>query len=399
MHKCDRLLRIATGLLGSNFPKSYRNLLRKAISLTIKNASDRVSNSTSILIATKELELRTFDATSWYQLSRGLFCLGYFRAAWVARENSLDLSIDEGSKQNSSPTAVRRAVEGHLERLNLDSAENILTSTNVLTLKTISSFRESLRWFKGNFTKNRVGDPGASLADGASKDLFGLLVNGKTVALVGPGQPRGEYGNEIDASEIVARIKFPGSAYLLDYRLFGKRCDISQYPNLCPLRELANLSSYEFFDDLRLIVTGEANSSPIRNIPVYSENQELPMYRTTATSGMRLLVSLIRQGPRSLKVFGYDFYSAREPYNLGMKSFYEMDAWKMGDGYLFGTNADFPKTDITVNFGDHDPVSNFCFAQNLYKAGLFDIEPYGKSILELTPYQYVERLEEMLGDW
>jgi hypothetical protein len=35
----------------------------------------------------------------------------------------------------------------------------------------------------------------------------------------------------------------------------------------------------------------------------------------------------------------------------------------------------------------------------LYKAGLFDIEPYGKSILELTPYQYVERLEEMLGDW
>jgi hypothetical protein len=47
----------------------------------------------------------------------------------------------------------------------------------------------------------------------------------------------------------------------------------------------------------------------------------------------------------------------------------------------------------------HDPVSNFCFAQNLYKAGLFEIEPFGASILALTPYQYVERLEEMLGDW
>jgi hypothetical protein len=82
-----------------------------------------------------------------------------------------------------------------------------------------------------------------------------------------------------------------------------------------------------------------------------------------------------------------------------MKSFYEEAAWKMGDGYLFGTKADYPKVHITSSFGGHDPVSNFCFAQNLYKAGLFDIEPYGKSILELTPYQYVERLEEMLGDW
>ena len=51
------------------------------------------------------------------------------------------------------------------------------------------------------------------------------------------------------------------------------------------------------------------------------------------------------------------------------------------------------------DFSEHDPVSNFCFAQNLYKAGLFQIEPYGASILALTPYQYVERLEEMLGDW
>ena len=123
------------------------------------------------------------------------------------------------------------------------------------------------------------------------------------------------------------------------------------------------------------------------------------MYRTTVTSGLRLLISIIRRDPSSLKIFGYDFYSDREPYNFGMKSFYEQDAWKMGNGYLYGTKTDYPKTNITFSFGAHDPVSNFCFAQNLYKAGLFDIEPYGKSILELTPYQYVERLEEMLGDW
>jgi hypothetical protein len=30
---------------------------------------------------------------------------------------------------------------------------------------------------------------------------------------------------------------------------------------------------------------------------------------------------------------------------------------------------------------------------------MFEIEPFGASILALAPYQYVERLEEMLGDW
>ena len=81
-------------------------------------------------------------------------------------------------------------------------------------------------------------------------------------------------------------------------------------------------------------------------------------------------------------------------------SFYRVNGWKFGsnystvfkDGYLSCST-------IAKSFSAHDPVSNLCFAQNLYKAGLFEIEPYGKSILELTPYQYVERLEEMLGDW
>ena len=71
----------------------------------------------------------------------------------------------------------------------------------------------------------------------------------------------------------------------------------------------------------------------------------------------------------------------------------------IGDPFFVGRRGELQKCEIPKSFSAHDPVSNFCFAQNLYKAGLFDIEPYGKSILELTPYQYVERLEEMLGDW
>ena len=396
IRKTDRLLSIALNLVGLHISHSYVALLRNAVAKSIEYPKCRGEQSGYVLLATQELKIVLFDATGWYQLSRGLFCLGYFRAAWVARENSLDLSIAEGSNSNSSPTSVSRAVEAHLERLDLNSVRKTLSENNALGLKALDSLRESLRWFEGEVVENLVyGKDKYSEVE----QLFRELVNGKKVVLIGPGSAHGEYGVEIDSADTVARIKYPGAEFLLDKRLFGNRCDISQYPSLVPLRELADISSYEYFDDLRLIVTGETDSRAVRNTSVVSESQELPMYRTTVTSGLRLLLSLIRRRPSSLKIFGFDFYSEREPYNSGMKSFYEQFAWKMGDGFLFGTKTDYPRVEITSSFGAHDPVSNFCFAQNLYKAGLFEIEPYGKSILELTPYQYVERLEEMLGDW
>jgi hypothetical protein len=291
---------------------------------------------------------------------------------------------------------ISRAIEAQLERRNFDFVRNVLAKNTVLGSKNLDLFGECLKWYEGSSRKSLVADIDKN---SRSAQLFYELVAGKNVVLIGPGAAHGEYGAEIDSAEIVARIKYPGAKYLLDKKFFGERCHISQYPGLMPLRELADISPYEYFDDLQLIVTGEADSRDVRATPVISENQEVQIYRTTITSGLRLLISLIRQRPLTLKVFGYDFYSEREPYNTGMKAFYEEAAWKMGDGYLFGTKADYPKVEITSSFGAHDPVSNFCFAQNLYKAGLFDIEPYGKSILELTPYQYVERLEEMLGDW
>ena len=392
----DRLLHIALNMLGLDVSDSFSILLRDSVVSTLNSSKNRRDLTQRLLSAARNLDGSMFDATGWYQLSRGLFYLGYFRAAWIARENSLDLSIIEGSKFDSGATAVSRAVEAHLERLDLDSVHKVLSETKVLGPKALASFRESLRWFGSDLTVCSAND-GSDV--GGSKQLIHNLVNGKKVALVGPGCAHGEHGDEIDSADIVARIKYPGAEYLLDEKLFGKRCDISQYPGLEPLRELAAVSSNEYFDYLQLIIAGGTDSRPVRNTPVFCEDQELPMYRTTVTSGIRLLITLIRRSPSSLKIFGYNFYTEREPYSAGMKLFYENVAWKMGVGFLFGTRDDYPKVEITSSFGAHDPVSNFCFAQNLYKAGLFDIEPYGKSILELTPYQYVERLEEMLGDW
>ena len=201
--KTDRLLVVALKLLGLHLSHSYVVLLRKAVESTSDNPKSRREKSECVLLATQELKIGLFDATGWYQLSRGLFCLGYFRAAWTARENSLDLSISEGSNSNSSPTAVSRAVEAHLERHELKSVKKMLSETVVLGPKALDSFLDSLRLFEGDVAKN--------LAYGKGKYreaelLFGQLVNGKTVVLVGPGSAHGESGVEIDSADTVARI-------------------------------------------------------------------------------------------------------------------------------------------------------------------------------------------------
>ena len=110
-------------------------------------------------------------------------------------------------------------------------------------------------------------------------------------------------------------------------------------------------------------------------------------------------MQILRHSPLRLKNFGFDFYTTLKPYSDEFTSFYENSSWRLGHANDFIQRGEHIRSMRGKDFCEHDPVSNFCFAQNLYQAGMFEIEPYGASILALTPYQYVERLEEMLGDW
>ena len=121
-----RLSRVAFKLLGNEFPKSYARLIIGATNETQRDASRRRALSSEILGVTNLSNIETTDATGWYQLSRGLFSVGYFRAAWVARENSIELSIREGEVAGAGDTAINRAIQAHLERRNFAEVEALL---------------------------------------------------------------------------------------------------------------------------------------------------------------------------------------------------------------------------------------------------------------------------------
>ena len=396
-----RLARLAFKLLGNEFPKSYARLIVAATNQTQRDASRRGALSSEIHGATNVLKIEITDATGWYQLSRGLFSVGYFRAAWVARENSIELSIREGEVTGAGDTAVIRAIQAHLERRNFAEVEALLEKVDGQVKDTgTRDIRDYLDMMQNKYVMCPL-DPASPNFE--AEKLFSELVTGKSVALVGPGSPSGHFGNEIDSADTVVRVKFVGRDNLPPQELHGHRCDIN-YFGLGEIESLLkNLSAEELenmYGDVKLTLSFGPRLENNSQITIFCLPSSGATYRTPSHAGIRTLFTILRFDVSRVKKFGIDFYANDTEYSQENLNFLNSSAHQLGHTPSVRAHMrNFRPGYRSIGFSRHDPVSNFCFAQNLYKAGLFDIEPYGKSILELTPYQYVERLEEMLGDW
>jgi len=385
-------------LLGDDFAGAYRKFILATVLETFENPSARQRLSGEVIEATRAIGIESSDATGWYQLSRGLCAFGFLRAAWYARENSLDLSIVEGQGSFASLTQRQRAIEAFLERQDYE-----------ITLQLAKACREELSgdYLRGVYALiglvNKNGNSDESyLEEVQNFDLFNSLVRSKTVALIGPGEPSGDFGSLIDGMETVIWVKFLGAEYSAEVNKHGARCDATYFGNAELEALRTNFSDKEFentFGGLKLFLSINSvcniRGKPVVNLPISG-----PTYRTPAYAGIRTLFFLLRAFPSKLSVFGFDFYTGEHPYSLQTRKFLADRASDLGhSGFHLSALRELRSSYRIRDLYVHDAVSNFCFAQNLYQAGLFEIEPVGKSILELTPYQYVERLEKMLGDW
>ncbi len=398
--KAQRLLLIALRLLGDGLPKSYIFLLHSVIVATLQNPTKRSLISKSILLGTKEIPVETLDASHWYQLSRGLFSLGYFRAAWVARENSIDLSISEALAPDANLTTTQRAIEAHLERREFDLASRILkNSAEKYKQKLHAEYKIFLSLVHKKFHETNI-----DLSDSSfDQEGYGHLIKDRSVAIVGPAKFHGNYGNKIDSCDTVIRIKSPGVRRLPAKELYGERCDINYYGGN-EIQSLIDSRDEVLVEDClnppMITLSWDYKLKTDNNFIIYNLDFTGPLYRTTSTAGVRTLFSMLCLRPKKMLVFGFDFYASEKQYSDDMMRFLDRKAQELGHSLPIAKSmVGFESAYRCTGLVHHDPVSNFCFAQNLHKAGLFEIEPYGKSILELTPYQYVERLEEMLGDW
>ena len=129
-----------------------------------------------------------------------------------------------------------------------------------------------------------------------------------------------------------------------------------------------------------------------------------PTFLTTGTSGTLALFEILRQSPKIVKLFGFDFYSIRQQYNTELLQLYQSLEFtyknELPSNEFNFEVSQLGSAKIALALVSHDLKSDFLLVKNLYElSGLIDGTPEVLEILNLTADEYDERLEEMLGDW
>lgn len=393
-------LKVALELLREDLSQSYRRHLISYYQSVLTQRSQHEDVSSEIVESTKT-EINSGNEShldSYYYLSKFLNWAGFLDAGFLAREKSVSLCQMMELEHKSSERQVEMSLAASLELGDLDRADSILqTFQHQIRPARLTHFRfhlNLLRKEETQFVNSGVKE------FSASEIRLSALIKGKSVALVGPGNPLGDYGEEIDSSDLVVRVKYAGQNNLPSAEQHGRRCDIAYFTSIRPFQIISENDSYlNFLNGLKFLMVAQVSElDRFQGMPVlYTSNLRSVFPNGDLTSGVVTLVNLLRFQPSSLKLFGFDFYAMPLVYNTEMVNFYKKEGWLIGDPTLMiGSNDPDSFTQRIQGHFWHDQIANFSFVRNLFGASAIESEPLSAGLLTLTPKQYASRLEIIL---
>ena len=131
----------------------------------------------------------------------------------------------------------------------------------------------------------------------------------------------------------------------------------------------------KIFGDLKLTLSFGISPTDTLRIAIFCMPSLGAIYRTSSHAGIRTLFTLLRFDASRIKKYGIDFYANQEEYSKENTDFLNANAHRLGHApHTFARMHNFLSFYRSNGFSIHDPLSNFCFAQNLYQAGMFEIE-------------------------
>ena len=402
-----KFLSFALQIADTNLPNTYLRLLRNSVVASRRNPTQRRSIGNHLLAQTTNLKNQQSSAHGWKLISLALTGFGFIRAGTVARNYCLEVALQEVFDGRANSRTLNLAISGLLEHRRFKEAIFLIEShasnpDSRSSADTYGDYLELMGQRRPNFAASKL----ATITP--EDDVAIDLVTDKSIALVATGEINSLSGEDIDRHDTVARVKFQGFDIMPNSEFSGSRCDLTFYTEDLVdkfVTKSGKDSTYiEFLKNVKLIVLKQTNKIQIGKVPIRNMKTRAPTFMTTATSGTLFLFDILRQQPKIVKLFGFNYYTERQVYNSALLDFYKKSNAYAGIGlpknwFDLSTHQKASAT-IASGFIPHDPRSDFLLVKNLYElSGLIDGTPEVLEILNLTADEYDARLEEMLGDW
>jgi hypothetical protein len=371
------------GAAGSiTLPEEYlRRFLYAANS--IQNVGGDTSAVIDGLIAqTHDLDVDAMSVDGWLGLYRLCIVAKMFTCAYAARQKSIDRALTDAAGHPSGIDHTRRAILAAIDRFDRKAVECLLERyrSNTAGPSDYTSLRAYLDLNRGAVEDARSA---WNAAENERDRRFGELVDGRSVAIVGPAAGGGADGGEIDTFDLVIRCNYRGRESMPDPVRYGGRVDISYYNNMTAGHIGAGIRS--FLADLKFAVyknRGHANLND-RALEHRCRIAHRNSFYFNGTPNMIqiILYDLFHFNPARVKLFKVDFY-------LSPIRYY--------DAYLY--SSEFSETDYLRNdFADHDNLAQFNFVKNIWNAGIIEADAGCAGALSLHPREVMVKLDELYG--
>jgi len=318
---------------------------------------------------------------AWENLFRVCLLSGLFESSCVVRDKLIDRVYLDYDRNPDDRYCRHRAFSASIEQRHLASSKDILE--NIINDRYLKDEMKSRYRFirlanNGKFEEaERIGSEYMSMSDSA----FRRYVEGKSVAIVGPGTSSTNKGKEIDAHDIVVRLNHITKERALDPDGFGTKKNVIYYTGDIAKRVANGETSPP--DSCEWIVSRKNDSiqrlSANTKASCRASIKNVALFKGAPNMIPLTLFDILHCSPSKISIFNINLYLDETIY----------------DRSYVTKNENMRRMRLIRSFESHDCLSNFLFMKNMLLKNAFSPDGMLEDVLRLSSHEYMEGLKEI----
>lgn len=217
---------------------------------------------------------------------------------------------------------------------------------------------------------------------------FQNLIEGKTIAVVGPAPDDGLTGEEIDSYDIVVRANYQGYGQFNNPEVYGSRTDVSYYSGF-DSNQINKNKNYLFLNDLKACAFKEFKHpfqlKLLNDGIAHKMIRPKLIFNGASLNGLNIIYDLLHYFPSKIKVFKNNLFVSKNPYH---KSYRKNHLDNIGS-----INGLVPNERL-ASHSNHDLLSHFNFLNNLSKTSNIIFDNKLEYTLQMNIEEYLENLKK-----